>query len=171
MTMIFSSDRCVAVRSAEGRTRESLPVVAVAEWRRLVARGDGSHLTTGLLLAAGETRAAELASVTQAPLIVVTLARFTDGRAYSIARILRETYGYTGELRVTGDVLLDQIALLQRAGFDSFEIAHQPTIDALSRGHLPAVTAAYQHLPRGGASLRPTLRRPLLAAIDNASNR
>jgi uncharacterized protein (DUF934 family) len=44
---------------------------------------------------------------------------FGDGRGYSAARILREA-GYTGELRAVGDVLVDQIAVLRRCGFDAF---------------------------------------------------
>jgi len=45
---------------------------------------------------------------------------FRDGRHYSHARLLRERYGYTGELRATGDVLRDQIFFMQRCGFDAF---------------------------------------------------
>lgn len=47
--------------------------------------------------------------------------KFTDGRAYSQARLLRERLGYTGELRATGVVLRDQLPFLLRCGFDSFE--------------------------------------------------
>lgn len=170
MTMIFSSAAIAAARGAPtSKPQESRTVLPLPAWRELAARGDGSHRSAGILLVAAETKAAELATLTEAPLIVVSLARFTDGRAYSVARILRETYGYSGELRVSGDVLLDQIALLQRSGFDSFEIAHQPTIDALARGHLPAVTAAYQDLPRGSAAVRPTLVRPALDDTRNTS--
>ena len=48
--------------------------------------------------------------------------KFRDGRAYSQARLLRETYGFRGTLRATGDVLRDQFHFLIRAGFDSFEV-------------------------------------------------
>lgn len=44
--------------------------------------------------------------------------KFTDGRAYSQARILRRR-GYTGELRASGDVLVDQLVQMQRCGFSS----------------------------------------------------
>ena len=47
---------------------------------------------------------------------------FRDGRAYSQARLLRERYGFGGELRATGKVLRDQFLFLLRAGFDSFEV-------------------------------------------------
>lgn len=42
---------------------------------------------------------------------------FTDGRAHSQAFLLRRRLGFKGELRATGDVLVDQIALLARNGF------------------------------------------------------
>ena len=50
---------------------------------------------------------------------------FRDGRAYSQARILRERYGFGGELRATGQVLRDQFLFLLRAGFDSFEVTKE----------------------------------------------
>ena len=52
-------------------------------------------------------------------LIEVSFPKYRDGRGYSAARILREA-GYTGELRASGDVLVDQIAFMRRCGFDSF---------------------------------------------------
>ncbi|MBT3068903.1 DUF934 domain-containing protein [Rhodoferax sp. U11-2br] len=44
--------------------------------------------------------------------------KFTDGRAYSQAFLLRRRLGFKGELRATGDVLVDQLQLMQRSGFD-----------------------------------------------------
>ncbi|MEY4160532.1 MAG: hypothetical protein RLZZ136_1153 [Pseudomonadota bacterium] len=52
-------------------------------------------------------------------LVEVNFPAYTDGRGYSAARILREA-GYTGELRAVGDVLIDQLAMMRRCGFDSF---------------------------------------------------
>ena len=45
--------------------------------------------------------------------------KFTDGRAYSQAFLLRRRLGFEGEIRATGDVLADQIVQMQRSGFDS----------------------------------------------------
>jgi uncharacterized protein (DUF934 family) len=45
--------------------------------------------------------------------------KFTDGRAYSQAFLLRRRLGFQGELRATGDVLIDQLIQMQRSGFDS----------------------------------------------------
>jgi uncharacterized protein (DUF934 family) len=52
--------------------------------------------------------------------IEVHFPKFTDGRGYSIARLLRERYGYQGELRAVGDVQRDQLHFLSRCGFDAF---------------------------------------------------
>ena len=44
--------------------------------------------------------------------------KFTDGRAYSQARLLRQRRRFTGEIRATGDVLIDQLVHMARCGFD-----------------------------------------------------
>ena len=54
--------------------------------------------------------------------VEVNFPSFTDGRGYSIARLLRERFGYRGELRAVGNVLRDQIFYLARCGFDAFEV-------------------------------------------------
>ena len=48
--------------------------------------------------------------------------KFTDGRAYSQAFLLRRRLGFVGEIRATGDVLIDQLVQMQRSGFDSAEL-------------------------------------------------
>jgi len=58
--------------------------------------------------------------VNELPLIGVNFPRFVDGRGYSIARLLRERFGYKNELRAIGDVLLDQLQFMKRCGFDSY---------------------------------------------------
>lgn len=51
--------------------------------------------------------------------VVLNFPKFTDGRAYSQAFMLRHRLGYKGEIRAVGDVLIDQLVQLQRGGFDS----------------------------------------------------
>jgi len=55
-------------------------------------------------------------------LIAVAFPSFSDGRAFSQARILRDRYGYIGEIRATGNVLRDQLQFMQRCGIDAFEM-------------------------------------------------
>ena len=54
--------------------------------------------------------------------VALVFPSFRDGRAYSQARLLRERYGFAGELRATGQVLRDQFVFMLRAGFDAFEV-------------------------------------------------
>jgi uncharacterized protein (DUF934 family) len=54
--------------------------------------------------------------------IAIDFPRFSDGRGYSVARLLRSRYGYRGEIRAVGDVLRDQLFYLQRVGFDAFQL-------------------------------------------------
>lgn len=67
----------------------------------------------------GEDARALIPHLDQIALVEVNFPAFGDGRGYSAARILREA-GYTGELRAVGDVLVDQLAVMRRCGFDAF---------------------------------------------------
>lgn len=66
-------------------------------------------------------------------LIVLQFPKFTDGRAYSQARLLRGRLGFKGELRATGAVLLDQLPFMLRCGFDSFESDQPGFAEALAK--------------------------------------
>ncbi len=56
-------------------------------------------------------------------LVEVSFPKYTDGRGYSQAQLLRRRYGYKGELRAVGHVLRDQIFYMNRSGFDAYETA------------------------------------------------
>jgi uncharacterized protein (DUF934 family) len=51
--------------------------------------------------------------------IDLSFPKFTDGRAYSQAFLLRRRLGFTGDIRATGDVLIDQLVQMERTGFSS----------------------------------------------------
>jgi uncharacterized protein (DUF934 family) len=53
----------------------------------------------------------------------VNFPKFGDGRGFSIARLLRERYGYRGELRAVGQVGLDHLHYMEQCGFDAFELS------------------------------------------------
>lgn len=65
--------------------------------------------------------------------IELNFPKFTDGRAYSQAVLLRRRLGFTGELRATGDVLIDQLLLMQRSGFTSAVLATGVNAEAAPR--------------------------------------
>jgi len=52
--------------------------------------------------------------------IEVNFPKFGDGRGFSIARLLRERYGYKGELRAIGEVARDHLYYMEQCGFDAF---------------------------------------------------
>ncbi|AMO71909.1 DUF934 domain-containing protein [Sphingorhabdus sp. M41] len=74
---------------------------------------------TAVRIEAGEDARQLLPFLDRLSLIEIDFPAFGDGRGYSAAQILRES-GYTGELRASGDVLLDQVSHMRRCGFDAF---------------------------------------------------
>lgn len=62
-------------------------------------------------------------AVQRAGAVVLRFPKWTDGRAYSQAVLLRSRLRYTGEIRATGEVLIDMLPLLRRCGFDTAELA------------------------------------------------
>jgi uncharacterized protein (DUF934 family) len=81
--------------------------------------------------------------------IALEFPKFTDGRAYSSARLLRERHGYAGELRAVGQVLRDQLQFMHRCGFDAFEIAAGDAAEKWQRA-LAEISVWYQ----AGADIR-----------------
>jgi uncharacterized protein (DUF934 family) len=109
---------------------EGVPVIVplaiwLADRETLAARGE-----VGVWLAPLDDPEKLADDVGRLALIAVDFPSFTDGRGYSIARILRERYGYRGELRAVGDIQRDQLYYLFQVGFDAFAI--NENVDALS---------------------------------------
>ena len=79
-----------------------------------------SEITTAPLQIANDADPIALsADIAKAAVIDLHFPKFTDGRAYSQAALIRKRLGFKGELRATGDVLVDQLQLMQRAGFST----------------------------------------------------
>jgi uncharacterized protein (DUF934 family) len=66
-------------------------------------------------------------------LVVLQFPKWVDGRAYSQARLLRARYRFAGELRATGEVLVDMLPLLARTGFDAAQLRADQRADAAQR--------------------------------------
>ena len=86
-------------------------------------------------------------------LIALVFPTFKDGRAYSQARILREQYGFDGELRATGHVLRDQFVFMLRAGFTAFEVSKQTDAAAFAET-IRRSSVFYQPTGDGRATVR-----------------
>lgn len=91
----------------------------------------------------------DLASITddlaQFEVIAIHFPKFADGRGYSLARLLRERYAYTGEIRAVGDVLHDQLYFLARVGFDAFALRGEKNVQLALDGAFKTFTTPYQH--------------------------
>lgn len=97
-------------------------IVPLALWvehsHALKARDGG----LGVWLDAGEEIEEIAKDLSHFQVIALNFPAFTDGRHSSTAYLLRQRYGYQGEVRAIGDVLRDQLFALKRCGFDAFAL-------------------------------------------------
>jgi uncharacterized protein (DUF934 family) len=111
----------------------------------------GASNATAVRIEPGEDARALLPHLDRISLVEVTFPVFGDGRGYSAARILREA-GYTGELRASGDVLVDQLLAMRRVGFDSFA-TNAPLDPAVVEATLSRFADVYQKTIDGRAPI------------------
>ena len=128
------------LKLAEGETPESValpndnPIVPLAVW---LARRDellARQRPVGVWLDSHEGPEAIAADLDRFSVVAVNFPKFADGRGFSTARLLRERYGYTGELRAIGDVLQDQLYFMKRCGFDAYAVRADKDIEAALAG-------------------------------------
>ncbi len=106
----------------DGETPGTGPfTVSLARWLQDKAALAALGQPVGVRLSAADEPDALVGDLSQLPLIVIEMAAFTDGRAFTQARLLRERLGFAGEIRVIGDFLRDQMLFLARMGVDAFE--------------------------------------------------
>ena len=158
----FVTDDWRTVGEGEAAPAAGHVIFTLDWWKQERHVYDGSNVAIGLLIEPA-TKLEEIAEdIHRFSLIAVSFPKFGDGRGYSQACLLRERHGFKGELRATGDVLLDQIQVMSRCGFDSFEISDANTLKALEEGRLQLMKHFYQ--PGKGAEAptgtRPWLRKP-----------
>ena len=158
----FAEDSWTVLADDAPAPAEGPVVVSLKRWlaegERLAAR----KAPVGVAVEAGADAQAHLAGLAGRPLVALAFAKFADGRAFSYARMLRDRYGFTGELRAIGDVLIDEIPFMLRCGFNSFEVSNPPTLSALQAGRLPGPPIHYQ--PGSGGGEAPAGTRPWLRA-------
>jgi uncharacterized protein (DUF934 family) len=96
-------------------------------------------------------------------LVALVFPKFRDGRAYSLARLLRERYGFRGELRATGEILRDQFLFLLRAGFDSLEVTKAADAEAFAAA-VSTYSVFYQPSTDGRLAVRRRRAAPQMPA-------
>lgn len=127
MALIINSeivaDRYVSAPADADQPPTGALLVSLEQWQQwrteLIDRGTD----VGVRLTSDQHPEALADDLDKLSLVALEFPSFRDGRAYSHARLLRERYHYTGELRAVGDVLADQLLYMRRVGFDAFEIA------------------------------------------------
>lgn len=123
-------------------------IVPLAIWNEQRSQTVQRSGRNGVLLENTDDPRALAADFDKLALIAVRFPKFTDGRGYSIARLLRRL-GWKGELRAVGDVLRDQLFYMTRCGFDAFELrADQDAQAALTA--FSDFSAPYQPAIDGG---------------------
>jgi uncharacterized protein (DUF934 family) len=122
-------------------------IVPLAVWleRRAELLERGGRL--GVWLDSDQAPEAIGADVGRISLIVVNFPKFQDGRGFSTGRLLRERYGYEGELRAVGHITRDHLPFLEACGFDAIELrdGEDPgqalaAFDAFSEAYQASVT-------------------------------
>ena len=125
-------------------------MVSPARWRasREALLSSGGPL--GIRLDSDQTPELIAADIGHFDLIALDFPKFTDGRSYSHARLLRERFGFTGELRAVGQVLRDQLPLMHRCGFNAFEVAGEHALESWVRA-MHEITVRYHPAADGQA--------------------
>ncbi len=126
-------DPWVTVINGDALPIEECIIVELERWQtarqELIARNG----RLGLRLRSDQPPALIAEDLAHFDLIALEFPVFKDGRAFSYARLLRERYGFGGELRAVGQVLRDQLVFMRRCGFDSLEVADEAVLDAWHR--------------------------------------
>ena len=113
-----------------------------------------------------DRKVAELAPhLDRIALVALVFPAFKDGRAFSQARLIRERYGFAGELRATGQVLRDQFVFMSRAGFDTFEVKKDADAEAFAET-MKRYSVFYQ--PTGDGRVTALNRRMQLRHSESA---
>jgi phosphoadenosine phosphosulfate reductase len=138
-------------------------IVSLKRWRGERETLAERNAPFGLLIPPGSDWSDIVPDLPRFPVIAVTIPKFADGRASSIARLLRDRDGYEGEIRVIGDYILDQMPYMRRVGIDAFQVDDPILLKALEHGEWPEVTDYLQPALDGGRELpagtRPWARR------------
>jgi uncharacterized protein (DUF934 family) len=95
---------------------------------------EGDHLLAegrkvGVRLEPAEEVEALVYDLPRIAIVAVAFPKYRDGRAYTAARLLRERYGFKGEIRAVGEVLREQAGFMVRVGIDAFEPADGATVE------------------------------------------
>jgi uncharacterized protein (DUF934 family) len=130
---------------------EGAVIVSLEQWQSAREGLHARRAPLGIKLKSDQPPELIASDLSRFAVVVLEFPKFRDGRAYSYARLLRERYGYTGELRAVGDVLIDQVHFMLRSGFNAFVLDHPDPLGAVRKA---AGTFTVWYQPTGDG--RPT---------------
>jgi uncharacterized protein (DUF934 family) len=139
-------DPWVAVGPGDGMPDGEAILVPLAVWRESRDTLLRRNARLGVRLNSDEPPELIADDIGRLDLIALEFPTFRDGRPYSHARVLRERYGYVGELRAVGNVLRDQLPFMHRCGFDAYEVSDPKALDGWRRT-LSEISVVYQPAP------------------------
>ena len=134
-------DEAAIAAAAQGSAAVLFPLSAWKANAALLAGRDKA--ITGVWLAPEDEPGDAEALLEQVSLVAVDFPVFRDGRGFSSAYLLRQRYGWKGQLRAIGDVLRDQLNFMKRCGFDAFAVRADKNIDDAIKG-FTEFTVTYQ---------------------------
>lgn len=157
----FVDDSWREVREGEDIPPAGHVIVPLDWWQQERDAFAGSNALLGVKVNPGTPIESFAADINRFALIALAFPKFGDGRAFSMARLLRERHGFAGELRATGDVLIDQIQMMERCGFDTCEVVDPVAERLLRERGAPTYARFYQPGagPEAAVDSRPWARR------------
>jgi uncharacterized protein (DUF934 family) len=122
----IEDDAMIAITELDGEPAAIAPdadvIVGWARWERERETLSAHRGRLGVRIASDADVDAVARDAARFATIAIEFPKFTDGRGYSIARLLRDRHRYAGELRAVGNVLRDQLAFMARCGLTAFEV-------------------------------------------------
>lgn len=137
------ADSWAAVADEADALPDGPAVISLERWRRDRETLTGRNAPLGVRLKSHQLAGDIAEDLSRFGLVVLEFPKFRDGRAFSVARELRERYGFAGEIRASGHVIADQYLFLTRTGFDTVEVPDGANLEHW-RHALDEVTVAYQ---------------------------
>ena len=159
----FAQDAWRHINEGEDIPPAGNAIVPLDWWVQERHAFDGSNAPIGVRIEAGTSIEDFAQDIHRFAVIALSFPKFNDGRSFSTAHLLRERYGFKGELRAVGEVLLDQIQMMERCGFDTMEISDPTTERILRERGAPRYSRFYQPGagPEAAVDTRPWARRAL----------
>lgn len=146
------------VAGEEGAEAATHLILPVEDYIKAINAGEPADRRAPLLKAENHDVSLLQPFLDKVPLIAINFTTTGDGRGFSQARLLRERFGYKGELRAVGKIRADQMFFLARCGFDAFELLDDEDpgtaiaqLDRFSVAYQPGIPGLTQPRRRHGS--------------------